>query len=630
MPFEVFRRHQKKLLTVLGILAMAGFVISDSVPRMFNASFAGHDQEIATIYGRTIYRSKLREMQEQRNLANVFVAEITPYLGRQWFGDIKERDMVDALILQHEADRLGIPAGPELGREFLEIITNHQMNGDLFEIMLSRLNVRVTGDQLLTDIANQLRLKNMRFLIGRPLVTPYDVFRVYRDQNERVAAKVVEIPVAKFLAKVPEPSDAEIRAMYEKYKDVLPDPESENPGFKVPRQIQFEILSVDSNAVAKSIKDTLTETELRTAYENHKNEYPTRSELPVDLFAGQPSLTPPILRPFDDVRSTLATRVAEEKAQAKITDQFGSIKDDVMIPFANDYSTAVDELEEARKQNPKATAVLPVSPNVKELAQREGMSYEVTKLLSREEAENYGAISGAEVGTSRLSSGRKFADELFDPKKGLFEPEELTDVIGLRFLVRKIQDIAPHVPDLADVRSDVIVACKTVQARILAEKSADQLAAELKKKGGTIKEATIEGYRVVTIPPTPRRQFVFNASQLDTPVPDESVMPDVPHVGAEFRNAYFGLEPGAVAVAPNQPRSVFYVMALDRRDPATFAALYADNGDEYRYKMSARDQAAQRLDDEWMAWLRQQAGLKPDWAPPLTEEMKKKASGEDS
>jgi peptidyl-prolyl cis-trans isomerase D len=57
-------------------------------------------------------------------------------------------------------------------------------------------------------------------------------------------------------------------------------------------------------------------------------------------------------------------------------------------------------------------------------------------------------------------------------------------------------------------------------------------------------------------------------------------------------------------------------MVLDRREPATFASLYAPNGDEYRYKAMARDQASRQQEQQWMSWLRAQAGLKPDWVPP--------------
>ena len=75
-------------------------------------------------------------------------------------------------------------------------------------------------------------------------------------------------------------------------------------------------------------------------------------------------------------------------------------------------------------------------------------------MLSREEAERYGQISGAEVGLARLSGGRKFADEFFDPKTSPFEPEELTDLLGTRrTLARKIKDAPPRVPSLDEVRN---------------------------------------------------------------------------------------------------------------------------------------------------------------------------------
>jgi hypothetical protein len=69
-------------------------------------------------------------------------------------------------------------------------------------------------------------------------------------------------------------------------------------------------------------------------------------------------------------------------------------------------------------------------------------------------------------------------------------------------------------------------------------------------------------------------------------------------------------------------------MALDRRDPATFAALYAPYGDQRRYESSTRDHEARHRDEEWMGWLRQKAGIKSDWVPP--DEAKGKASSDDA
>ena len=617
MPFEVFRRHQRKLLAIFAIMAMFGFVVSDSLPRLLNSNPGGRDQKVAELYGKSVYQSQLNEMARQRNRANLFVSGLVQFMSREVFGGLKQRDLVDAMILQHEADRLNIPATAEIGREWLKHTFGSRMNGELFNVLFSRFSNEVSEEHLLADIANQARLLNVRRLLGYPVVTPYDVYSSYRDQNERVGAKIVEIPVDSFLSKVSEPAASEVQALYDKSKDVLPDPARETPGFKIPRRVQLEILSLDGNALARGLRDKVTEAELRSYYENHKSEFEVPSELPADLFADQPDLTPPIIQGFSEVRGMLAPRLAEEKAQSEIVDKFTQIKESEMIPFADKYLAALDEQDEAKKQGNGSSVVLPTPQDLKAIADREGLSYEKTPLLSRQDVERLGQISTAEVGLTPLSGGRKFVDEMFDPKTGLSEPIELTDILGTRFLVRKIKDEPPHVPTLEQVRSEVVIAWKMAQARPLAEKAAGELASRIKAKGATLKDPTVDGFRVVSIPPITRSQTSFMPTSMFEPSPVvETPIPDVPHAGEAFRDAYFGLQAGSVDVAPNQPRTVYYVMTLDRREPATFSALYAPNGDEYRYKSMAREQASRQQDEQWMGWLRQQAGLKPDWIPP--------------
>ena len=70
-----------------------------------------------------------------------------------------------------------------------------------------------------------------------------------------------------------------------------------------------------------------------------------------------------------------------------------------------------------------------------------------------------------------------------------------------------------------------------------------------------------------------------------------------------------------MAVAPNQPRTIYYVLTQDRRLEASFAALYAPNGDYVRYQREAMTHAAQDRDQQWMGRLREQAGLDPKWVP---------------
>ena len=79
MPFEVFRRHQRKLLAVFAILAMFGFVVSDSLPKLLNPNPGGRDQEVVTLYGKTsIPQRSSTRCTSRRNNANIFMADINP------------------------------------------------------------------------------------------------------------------------------------------------------------------------------------------------------------------------------------------------------------------------------------------------------------------------------------------------------------------------------------------------------------------------------------------------------------------------------------------------------------------------------------------------------------------------
>ena len=109
---------------------------------------------------------------------------------------------------------------------------------------------------------------------------------------------------------------------------------------------------------------------------------------------------------------------------------------------------------------------------------------------------------------------------------------------------------------------------------------------------------------------------------------EDTPISDVAYPGDAFRDAFFGLQAGAIAIAPNQPRTIFYVMALEKREPATFTTLYAPYGDQRRYESSAQREAERELSEEWMSWLRQKAGLKSDWVPP--DEVKGKAASDEA
>lgn len=638
MPFEVFRRHQRKLLAIFAILAMFGFVLADSLPALLRGSdpgSAGQDDVVVKLKGRTLKRSDIARMRFERSRANFFLAQLDPN-APQAFGGTSDREMLDAIILEAEADRLGMPKSAALANKWLRIRTNNLLTPRLFdEIYRRAFSEQVTDVELLQELANQIRIDQVRKLPGMPNVTPLEVFDAYRDQFERVSAFAVPFTVSEFLTQVPEPSSGEIEEFYNKYKDVEPDPKRETPGFKVPRRIRVEYVTLDGTPIAESYKAKLTEKELRAAFAERKDDFPgppaegsMSSSLPFAYFAGdkENKLTPH--DPFPDVRETIATTLADEKTREEIDHKFDQLRDKVMTPFYEKY----DEIAEANKEAAAEKKPLQAVPNpgdvVKPAALKLGLTYEKTPLVARDEAEALAPIGPSRVGNSPFGDGLDFAEQFFGAKASLYDPVELADDRGRRFLAWKLDDVAPFVPPLNEIKGEVITAWKQAQARPLAEKAANEFATKLRDAGGGDKVKQLADKRtLITTELTSRLQpgiFLPGTLQLSGPRPSE--LPALPDAGDDLRSALFGLEAKEVAVAPNAAKNTFYVLSLNQRIPAEFNQLYSPMGLSLAMRLRGEVQmeAVRRRLTDWMAGLRAQAGVPEGWVPP--DEDKEKGS----
>src|SRR5262249_39565216 len=76
---------------------------------------------------------------------------------------------------------------------------------------------------------------------GSPVFSPaYEVFDFYRDQVSPTLYEVVAVPGANFTDKVVgEPTETELRRLYDDYQNQEYDPAKDTPGFKIPRTIKL-------------------------------------------------------------------------------------------------------------------------------------------------------------------------------------------------------------------------------------------------------------------------------------------------------------------------------------------------------------------------------------------------------
>ncbi len=617
MPFEVFRQHQKKLIAIFGIMAMFAFVLSDSAYRfMGNDRNRGANSVVVDVFGKPVYRADLEYLAYQRRIANRVWFELEPRSPNR-FGGYTTRELVDGKILEHEADRLGIPKSPDLARRQLLSMGTSPL---LFDAAVRRSAEQVSGEEVLSAMSSQLRLVMAQQMLAPTFSTPLDGYETYRDQSEKSTFKVLGFPVESYLNKVGEPSDSDLALLFDIFKNTLADPQSPSPGFKIPRKVTAEVIGADAQALAKTIREKLTEADLKEYYETRKADFALDGEttgLPLDLFAddAKATLTPQRYQPFADIKEVLTFGLAEQRARDQVSEKFAKIRDEAIDPFSDKYHEAADEIAEAKKEGVTTSVQLPTPTELKALATGLGLTYELSPPLSQLEAENYGLVALATNGGG--TSGERFADILFNAKTDLYDGFELADPLQRRYLVRKMSDQPARMPGLSEVRDQVVRAWKLDRARPMAEADAKKYADKVKAAGGTIKDAVVDGKPVIQIDSVSRMRAPFPGLEGPMGAPTPTDLPQIPTAGSDFIASLFDLKTGQVAVLPDQPKLSYYVQTLDRRDPINYDGLFGPSGTLAArfYMPTLADQMRTAVSDS-MKDLRKQAGLPDNWIPP--------------
>lgn len=546
----------------------------------------------------------------------------------RYFGGSTQAELIDAMILKHEADRLEIPETSGFARRWIDKQTRGGMTAPRFEMILSKFDSNLAGEELLISLAGQIRILLARQEVATPVVTPLDVYRNFRDQTERVSFKAVPFLVDSFVKNVGEPTDPEVRKLYDQGKDTLPDPLRVAPGFKIPRKIKVEFVSIDATEVARQIKAKLPEAEVQTYYEGRKKEFPIDIELPVDVFLGEPNLTPQRYLSFAEQKDTMTEALARERAEEQVADTFAKVRDEAVDAFADKYHDAEAEAAEAKKEGrSSATVEFPKFEDLAAIAKKYGLNHEVSPLMDQAEAEKYGRISMARTGSGRKSDGNDFDHTMFDKKASLYEGVEFNDTLGDRYLARKLADEPAHVAPLDEVRGQVVRAWKVEKARPIARKAADDFASKLRTEGGVIQTLTVDDRPVTAIdnvtklqpgmpiPPQFPGEFRFQRGPAG---PTE--IRQIPEAGPELLDAMFALKAGEVAVSPDRPETTFYVMTLDRRFPVSYMALMGPSGAFADYGSETQAELLRKSYTEGMARLREQANYKETKVGALTDE----------
>ncbi len=222
-----------------------------------------------------------------------------------------DRQEIDFILWQKKADQLGIRFTTDDVKKLVQREFYGYLQADtqvLIQKTIKQNMPAFTMDACLKALGEEFRVRTAQVAVfgeefqgGRgdktygafPLFSPpYEAFEFYREQCSPTTYAAIPIPAENLVAevdrliaegKIARPTDAELKDLFDKYKDDEPNPGKETPGFKTPRRIRVEWVSVTGEEpyYPKEAEEKLKQEALQADL---------RAVIDVPLFGGIPAL----------------------------------------------------------------------------------------------------------------------------------------------------------------------------------------------------------------------------------------------------------------------------------------------------------------------------------------------------
>ena len=311
-----FRKNNKKVMAVVVIVLMVGFVGGSSIDYFFQGS-GGQDRTVAfygkqkiNYYDREEARQELEILQrlgaaqvlQSQDLRGIVLGELlfaqdrasaevidfarqTIQRNRYRVGD-KQLNAIYSrtastdiywILLREEAQAAGIHVSREdVGRLLAQVIPQlfeGQTYGTVMQVMVNQF-ARPESDILAIFGKVLAVLQYAESICSIHAVTDSEVRHLASYENEAMNAECVQMKASYFMDKNMTPSDAELVGQFNTYKSILAgDANETNPygfGYKLPDRLQLEYIALKLADVS-SVVPAPSQEEMETFYRDNRN-----------------------------------------------------------------------------------------------------------------------------------------------------------------------------------------------------------------------------------------------------------------------------------------------------------------------------------------------------------------------
>ena len=302
-PFRYFRKHTKVFMAVAVVLLMFIFVLGSALNGGGPSGGNPANPTVATWNGGSLDQSQLNALVAHRLITDEFLKKVFAQGGGTseydlpldipWRGMLlgdQQRDNLEQIVIQTDvesdlAKRAGITVSDDLISDYISKMGLGNVNAEQIDQILASVgngNPRTSEGIVLGTLRKMLAAHFYTRMYADPslVVLPHQRWQDWKQVNDRISIQAAVLPVDKFLAEVPEPTEDQLLALYEDFKEFDPGRRvdvggrilaSPDPGFAEPQRVRLQYLKGSVTTLAEKLLDKVTETDIAYYYEQHKD-----------------------------------------------------------------------------------------------------------------------------------------------------------------------------------------------------------------------------------------------------------------------------------------------------------------------------------------------------------------------
>ncbi len=353
--FEYFRKHTKVAVVLLGTLCILAFVVADPLMQYLSDSQGGGGRsrradEAVSWQGGELSEGQLGSLVSRRRVLAGFLQRVEQegaYAAMQagvpsdvplrvdrlslpvQYEQGVEQDVLRTQVFAQAARKAGMVVDDQTIVEYLKALGRDYVTRDQMRLMISGIQVgngRATPEFMFDLIREAMLARDYvgSFAYTRATVMPQQRWEDWLKVNDRVVVETAALPVEEFLGEVKEPTEAQLTAFYNEYKERVPGPEmvantalpSPTPGFRTPNKAKLQFVKADFPAATQEALKEVTDEEVAKYYQENKEMFvKADSDLAADEDDVSAVVEEPAVEPADEPADE-----SQEDAEEKETD----------------------------------------------------------------------------------------------------------------------------------------------------------------------------------------------------------------------------------------------------------------------------------------------------------------------